>query len=157
GVNIYNPQFTYLAFPNFNPALTNNPTVVPIETGSGYFVHTANYQDFVILNGGIRYDDYHVSSSNNMGSQSVHSGMFNWNIGLTVKPLPNASVYAAYATSSNPVGSEVDGNTQQYGGLPPFVAGNPNQVFGPEQNRAAEVGVKWELFDRKLLATAALF
>ena len=74
-----------------------------------------------------------------------------------VKPLPNASVYAAYATSSNPVGAEFDGTAAQYGGLAPVLNGNSNQIFGPEKNRAAEVGTKWELFDRHLLVSAALF
>ncbi len=37
-----------------------------------------------------------------------------------IKPLPIASVYAAYATSSNPVGAEFDGTSAQYGGLAPI-------------------------------------
>ena len=32
-----------------------------------------------------------------------------------------------------------------------------NQIFGPVKNKAAEVGTKWELFDRHLLVTGALF
>ena len=83
--------------------------------------------------------------------------MPNFNLGLTLKPLPNGSVYAAYATSSNPVGAEFDGTSAQYGGLAPALNGNPNQIFGPEKNKAIEVGTKWELFDRRLLVTAALF
>ena len=38
--------------------------------------------------------------------------MPNFNLGLTLKPLPNGSVYAAYATSSNPVGAEFDGTSR---------------------------------------------
>ena len=68
----------------------------------------------------------------------------------SLKPLPIASVYAAYATSSNPVGAEFDGTSAQYGGLAPSLNGNPNQIFGPEKNKAIEVGTKWELFDRHL-------
>ena len=30
-------------------------------------------------------------------------------------------------------------------------------ILGPERNRAAEIGTKWELFDRHLLVTGALF
>ena len=45
----------------------------------------------------------------------------------------------------------------QYGGLAPVLNGNPNQIFGPEQNQAVEVGTKWELFDKRLLVTGALF
>ena len=71
----------------------------------------------------------------------------------SLKPLPIGSVYAAYATSSNPVGSEFDGTSAQYGGLAPALNGNPNQIFGPEKNKAIEIGTKWELFDRRLLVT----
>ncbi|MGK3945460.1 TonB-dependent receptor, partial [Streptomyces caeruleatus] len=34
---------------------------------------------------------------------------------------------------------------------------NLGAAFGPERNKAAEVGTKWELFNRRLLLTAALF
>jgi len=53
------------------------------------------------------------------------------------------------------VGAELDGTSTTYGGLNP--GSKVNQIFGPTQNRAMEVGTKWELFDRRLLATAALF
>lgn len=154
GQSIFAPSYNFTPFPTA-PSLTGNPTIVPVDTKSIYLIETANYRDIVILNGGVRYDDYNVSASNNMGSVSAHSGLFNYNGGITIKPLPFASVYAAYATSSNPVGAELDGTSVAYGGFNP--ASLVNQVFGPEQNKAAEVGTKWELFDRHVLATAALF
>lgn len=165
GVNIYNPQYTDLPF-NTTPALNGLPTKINIDTKSVYLLDTANYNDFVILNGGIRYDDYSINTSgygtvngvsNVFGTQSLDSGLTNYNLGVVVKPLPNASVYAAYATSSNPVGAEFDGTSTAYGGLSPILNGNSNQIFGPEKNRAAEVGTKWELFDRHLLLSGALF
>ncbi|MEO6381459.1 MAG: TonB-dependent receptor [Nitrobacter sp.] len=165
GVNIFNPQFTNTAF-GTEPSLVGLPTKINIDTESVYLLDTANYNDFIILNGGIRYDDYSIRASgygtsngiaNTFGTQSLDSGMPNFNLGIVVKPLPYASVYAAYATSSNPVGAEFDGTAAQYGGLAPVLNGNLPQIFGPEKNRAAEVGTKWELFDRHLLVTAALF
>ena len=83
--------------------------------------------------------------------------MPNFNLGLTLKPLPITSVYVAYATSSDPVGSEFDGTSANYGGLAPVLNGNSNQIFGPMKNTAIEVGNKWELFDRHLLVSGALF
>lgn len=165
GVSIFNPQFTFLPF-NGTTSLTGLPTKIAIDTGSGYLIDTANYNDFVILNGGIRYDDYNIKASgfgtvnnrpNTFSAQEQQHGMPNFNLGLALKPLPNGSVYVAYATSSNPVGAEFDGTSAQYGGLAPALNGNPNQIFGPEKNKAIEVGTKWELFDRRLLVTAALF
>jgi catecholate siderophore receptor len=55
------------------------------------------------------------------------------------------------------VGAEFDGTSSAYGGIAPALNGNPIQIFGPEKNKAIEVGTKWELFDRRLLVTAALF
>src|SRR4029077_6414396 len=98
-----------------------------------------------------------VGGKNVFGTQSAEFGLPNFNLGLTLKPLPNGSVYAAYATSSNPVGAEFDGTSTAYGGLAPVLNGSSNQIFGPEKNKAIEVGTKWELFDRHLLLQAALF
>ncbi len=164
-VSIVAPQFTFLPF-NGTPTLTGRPTNLAVGTKSFYVADTANYNDFVILNGGVRYDDYNINVNgfgtvngvaNTRGAQSQQYGLTNYNGGIVVKPLPIVSLYAAYATSSNPVGAEFDGTTAQYGGLAAVVNGNPNQVFGPEQNKAAEVGTKVELFERRLLVTAALF
>ena len=96
-------------------------------------------------------------TANVFGAQAAEFGLPNFNLGLVLKPLPIASIYAAYATSSNPVGAEFDGTSAAYGGLAPTLNGGSNQIFGPEKNTAMEVGTKWELFDRHLLATAALF
>jgi catecholate siderophore receptor len=165
GANVFAPQFTF-ANVGTNPTWAGLPTKVAIDTKSVYLIDTANYNDLVILNGGVRFDDYNIKVSgfgtvgglpNIFGAQEQHHGLPNFNLGLTLKPLPIASVYAAYATSSNPVGAEFDGTSAQYGGLAPSLNGNPNQIFGPEKNKAIEVGTKWELFDRHLLVTAALF
>jgi len=165
GVNIFNPQYTGTPF-GAEPTLAGHPTRINIDTKSVYLLDTANYNDFIILNGGIRYDDYHIATSgygtvnnvqNVFGTQSLDSGLTNYNLGAVVKPLPYVSLYAAYATSANPVGAEFDGTSATYGGLAPILNGNSNQIFGPEKNRAAEVGTKWELFDRHLLVQASLF
>ena len=164
GISVFSPQFTGLPFTG-TPTLTGMPTNVLIDTTSTYVLDTVNYRDLVILNGGLRYDDYKINTSgwgtlngvSTFGRQAAEFGLPNFNVGITVKPLPYASVYAAYATSSDPVGSEFDGTSTAYGGLGPVVAGNPNQIFGPEKNKAYEVGTKWELFNRHLLLTGALF
>ncbi len=163
GVSVFNPQYTLLPFGSL--ALAQLPTNIGINTKSVYALDSANYHDLVILNAGVRYDDYSINTSgystisgrNVFGQQSAEFGLPNFNLGLTLKPLPNGSVYVAYATSSNPVGAEFDGTSTAYGGLAPVTAGNLTQIFGPEKNKAIELGTKWELFDRHLLLTAALF
>ncbi|MGX4772491.1 TonB-dependent receptor [Bradyrhizobium guangdongense] len=161
GVSVFYPQATDNPFP-IPAGLTGRPTRIGIETVSGYVMDSANYRDVLILNGGFRYDDYSVKTSaytaaGAFGQQSAEFLVPDYNLGLTLKPLPNGSVYVAYATSANPVGSEFDGTSTAYGGINPNLAGGNNQIFGPEKNKAIELGTKWELFDRHLLLTAALF
>jgi catecholate siderophore receptor len=163
GVSVFNPQFTNQPFGT--PALAGMPTNIAIDTKSVYLLDTANYRDFVILNGGIRYDDYSINTTgygtvngkSTFGGQSAEFGMPNFNLGLVLKPVPIGSFYVAYATSSNPVGAEFDGTSTAYGGLASVINGNSNQIFGPEKNKAIEAGTKWELFNRHLLLTAAVF
>jgi catecholate siderophore receptor len=152
-VSVLNP-------PNFlpfgNPTLTGNPNVIPVNSNSLYALETANYRDFVIFTAGLRFDNYNISASKNgFPTISAVSNMVNYNLGLVVKPLPTTSVYAAYGTSSEPVGAELDGTSANYGGLNP--SSPINQIFGPTQAKAVEVGTKWEFFNRHLLATGALF
>jgi catecholate siderophore receptor len=164
GVSIFNPSDTFLPFSG-TPALTGKPTDIGIDTTSAYLIDTANYRDVLILNGGVRVDDYKIRTSgygtvngvSTWGSQAAEFVMPNFNVGLTLKPLPITSVYVSYATSSDPVGSEFDGTSANYGGLAPVINGNTNQIFGPMKNSAIELGNKWELFNRHLLVSGALF
>jgi catecholate siderophore receptor len=146
--------------PNFlpfgTPTVTGNPNFIPVDTKSLFGLETANFRDLVIFTAGLRFDNYDISASKNgFPTVSATSNMWNYNLGLVIKPIPIASVYAAYGTSSEPVGAELDGTSANYGGLNP--SSPINQIFSPIEAKAAEVGTKWELLDRHLLATAALF
>jgi catecholate siderophore receptor len=148
-VSVLNPPNS---LPFGNPSVTGNPNRIPVDSNSLYALETANYRAFLIFTAGLRYDNYNISASKNgFPTVSAVSNMVNYNLGLVVKPLPIASVYAAYGTSSEPVGAELDGTSANYGGLNP--SSPINQIFGPQQAKAVEVGTKWEFFDRHLLAT----
>jgi catecholate siderophore receptor len=152
-VSVYDPT-NYIAGLG-TPVLGNNPQIYHVNTNAGYLLETANYNDLLIFNGGVRYDDYRVTSSNNTSSASQESGIPSYNVGLVYKPIPISSIYAAYATAADPVGDELDAKSSSYGGLSPTQP--TSQIFGPQRSEAMEFGTKWELFDRHLLATAAAF
>ena len=144
GVSISNPQFTFLPFSG-TPTLTGLPTKIAIDTTSGYLIDSANYHDLVILNGGIRYDDYNIKTSGfgtvngvagTFGQQAAEFLMPNFNLGITVKPLPITSVYVAYATSSDPVGSEFDGTSASLRGI----GARPQRQLEPDIRAAEEHG-----------------
>ncbi|TAL80986.1 MAG: TonB-dependent receptor, partial [Beijerinckiaceae bacterium] len=152
-VSIYDPT-------NFisglgTPVLGNNPQIYHVNTNAAYLLETANWKDRVIFNAGVRYDDYHVTSSNNMGSASQDSGIVSYNAGLVYKPIPITSLYVAYATAADPVGDELDAASSSYGGLSPTQ--QESQIFGPQRSQSIEFGNKWELFNRRLLATGSIF
>ncbi|WP_312840036.1 catecholate siderophore receptor Fiu [Delftia tsuruhatensis] len=76
--------------------------------------------------------------------------LLSWKIGGLYKPAPNGSVYVNYALSQQPPGganftlSTAANN-----------ANNPN--MDPQKAKTAEMGTKWELMDKRLLLTGALF
>ena len=151
--SIYSPVNYLATLPNLS--LTGNPLRYGIDTHSGYVLHTANIADLIILNGGVRYDDYHITSSNNTSSRSADDALVNYNANVVVKPIPTVSLYGAFATAATPIGSEVDASSSTYGGFSPTQP--TTQIFGPIRTKAYEAGVKWELLDRHMLATAAAF
>ena len=154
-VDLDNPQPVAPNIPNNRTAPINRQ----IDTAAAYLIDTIKLNPQWIVSGGIRLDHFERNDSgpvnanpNNNPNGSRQDTLFNWNVGIVYKPLPNAAIYAAYATSSNPVGQELDATQTDYGGLSLALAG-----LEPEKNTAVEVGTKWELFDRHLLATVALF
>ncbi|WP_249157262.1 TonB-dependent receptor [Bradyrhizobium sp. KB893862 SZCCT0404] len=150
--NMYSPGYTYTPGP-FNPVLGGDPTRYNVDSGAVYVMDTANWEDTIIVNGGVRWDSYKLTSSIAAASSHVDSDFVNYNAGIVYKPVPIGSLYAAYATSTNPFGSELDATGTDYGSSPP----TGTTILGPEQNKAAEVGTKWELLDRHLLVSGALF
>ena len=153
-VNLWNPQPTPFAGPL---AIAPAHADVRIDTKSAYVLDTINWREKIFLTAGLRFDDYstranNFSSAGAITSLKSHAGLWNYNVGLTYKILPTWAVYAAYGTSSNPVGADLDGGAADYGAL---VAANA--TLPPERNTSKEAGTKIELFDRKLLATAAVF
>src|SRR5262245_16047544 len=138
-----------------------------IDTVGTYLIDTIHLSEQWIVNGGVRYDNFKRDQVGGPGTgttpatqaaniiantASVQADLFSWNTGLVYKPIPIASFYVAYATAQSPIGSELDSTGPQYNGLSPTLV-----RVAPQEARSIEVGTKWELFNKRLLATAALF
>ncbi|MFK7699284.1 TonB-dependent receptor [Pseudomonas caspiana] len=129
------------------------------KTSAAYVFDTLKFNERWSLNLGLRYDDYDIRSSGYaVAGRNTVAGSFkrentsqlwNYQVGLVFKPLPNGTVYAAWSTSSNPSG-ETSGN----GGLE---ISSANTNLDPEKNRNYELGTKWDFFGDDLSLTAALF
>jgi catecholate siderophore receptor len=128
-----------------------------IDTVGLYIEDTVHLSKQWIVNGGVRFDDFSRDQVAAPGAAAtntakVQDDLWSWHAGIVYKPIDIASIYAAYATSQSPVGSELDSTGAQYNGLSSTLVNAP-----PQEARSVEVGTKWELFDKRLLATAALF
>ncbi|WP_150291693.1 TonB-dependent receptor [Sphingobium estronivorans] len=130
---------------------------------AAYLFDTMKFADWFELNGGIRYERVEgfnrtfsyvaTAGAANLGQLSgvtgpfrVKDNLFSYRIGAVVKPTPDTSLYVAYGNSKLPSKSSVDGACS-------VLTCNVR----PETTENYEIGAKADLFDKKLLLTAALF
>ena len=141
-------------------------TIWKVQTMAGYLMDSIDVTEWLNISGGVRFDafDYQLRSNNlATGAQTADYGyngvLWSYNAGLTIKPASNGMVYFAWATGADINGSESDTGTNcGYGGLcSATVNGAVIYQAKPERSNNFELGTKWELFDNRLLATAAVF
>lgn len=133
-----------------------------VETVAVYAIDSFDLTDRLNLSIGLRWDDFDYTNTLRNNTSGVltpyaySDTLWNGNLGLTWRLTDAANLYFAYASAADINGGESDvGGSCGYGGL----CGTPEQVVlsEPERVRNIELGTKVELFDDKLLATAAIF
>lgn len=157
----------YQAYANLYTPDMNRPFVSVTPNGAstnGEVTSTAAYLfDTIKLNpawqisGGVRWEHYRTEylslpatgTTTAATRLSNSDNLFTGKVGVVYKPASNGSVYAAYATSARPPGSDFALNS---------TAGNSNNPnMDPQKARTAELGTKWDVLDKRLALTAALF
>ncbi|WJG11020.1 TonB-dependent receptor [Aliiglaciecola sp. LCG003] len=131
-----------------------------VETTALYIMNNMELNDEWNVFFGIRHDRYDyentVNSRGTLTYFDYSDGFTNGHLGLVYNLTDEGNVYLTYSTASNINGGESDvGGSCGYGGL----CGSPEQVdqSDPERVNNIELGTKWQLFDQRLLATAAYF
>jgi catecholate siderophore receptor len=124
---------------------------------------TVDLTDRLTAFGGVRADRFDLSLGRRDNKIDVITGNYgykdtlvNGHFGLSYKVAPNAIVYGSAASAQDINGGEADAGTSSgYGGAVLY----KNNIAGakPETSVNLELGTKWDLLDKKLLATAALF
>jgi len=124
---------------------------------------TVDLTDRLTAFGGMRADYFDLSlvRRNNRtdvvtGNYGYHDTLVNGHLGLSYKVLPKLIVYGSAASAQDINGGEADsGIASGYGGTVLY----QNSIAGakPETSINLELGAKWNLFNDKLLATAAVF
>jgi catecholate siderophore receptor len=148
---------TTLANPNPNDPWTgtitpsSSPTEASTDTRSLYAFDTIALAERWLLNLGVRYDDYDARQVSLGSGDTLENRTDFWNhqAGVVFKPAAHGSVYFSTGTSSSPSGNTLGDGTEN------LAAGN--QDLEPERDRTYELGTKWELVDRRLALTTAVF
>tara|TARA_R110001592_G_scaffold357416_1_gene660576 strand:+ start:137009 stop:139282 length:2274 start_codon:yes stop_codon:yes gene_type:complete len=133
-----------------------------IDTWSVAVMDTIDFNDHWSLFLGVRADNFDYSNDL-LGSSdaaptnySYSDTLWNGHAGLVYNINENANFYLTYSSASNINGGESDvGGNCGYGGI----CGD-SDIIGdskPEQTDNIELGTKWQVFDDKLLLTAAVF
>lgn len=158
-----NPGDAWTGVTNRGP-LSNSRT----ETTALYAFDTVDLTDKLLLNLGLRYDEY-ATRGVNAASTSTDGvitsvtytnvpetswDFVNYQVGLNYKPTPSSSLYVSYATASTPP-TIASGDQNAAGGTG---TGNlANQVLDPEDSTSVEAGAKWNLFGETLALSGAVF
>ena len=131
-----------------------------IDTVSVSLMDTIDINDFWSVFAGVRADSFdydNVVTSGGVATAYDYSDtLWNGHVGVVYNINEDANVYLTYSTSSNINGGESDlGGNCGYGGI----CGDPQQVTDskPEDTENFELGTKWNVYNDKLLITAAIF
>lgn len=158
-----------------NPNTMWNGPVNYVRTGNSYG-DTRNFAVYAFdtleispmfeLNAGVRYESVRTIFRADTvttpatgavyvrGSDQVsNENLFSYRAGAVFHPVENVSLYAAYGNAKTPTSATVRAGC----GLPAAPGAADPCAVAPEKARTYEIGAKAELFDKKLLLTAALF
>lgn len=133
-----------------------------VETISLSVMDTIDITDDLSAFIGVRMDSFDYSNEvagNGDAAASIYEYddiLWNGHTGIVYDISETGNVYATYSTAANINGGESDvGGNCGYGGI----CGDTSTIGNskPETTENIEIGTKWDLFDKKLLATAAIF
>ncbi|WP_459617576.1 TonB-dependent receptor [Bordetella sp. 2513F-2] len=132
------------------------PTRYNTDTLGVYAFDTIKFTEQWQGSFGVRMDKYDTRSRTYDGvSADRQDTLFNYQLGLAYKPLPNGTLYATFGTSSTPSALSTAGDAVS--GTPGRGGSPATKDLAPEKSRSIELGTKWQLLDDNLTLTAAVF
>ncbi|GAB3258632.1 catecholate siderophore receptor Fiu [Chitinimonas naiadis] len=164
--NLYHPD-PNATITGYNPIRNGVRTDGTTNTVSAYLFDTVKLSEQWQLNGGLRLDHYNttyqsIAKSTAAANPTLPVGtlvptsieakdnLLNWKFGVLFKPVDIGSVYVSYATSQQPPGGANFA-------LSTSVNSAANPKFDPQEAKTAEIGTKWDLLDKRLAVTAAVY
>lgn len=166
--NLYNPNARdNLGKPYATGAYVDGNTV----TAALYAFDSLKLNESWVLNGGFRTERYNTSTDGRTlvtaanalttypgysagqlapDSMDLSDNLFSWKVGAVYKPAANGSIYAAYANSLTPPGGANFA-------LSASLSNANNPAFDPQETTNIELGTKWDLLEKRLNLTAAVY
>jgi catecholate siderophore receptor len=151
-VAIEKPDFH--ANPNVTPFRSGAYTDVETKTAALYAFDTVHLGQRWQANASVRAERYHthflnVAATAAPSTIDARHSLVSWKTGFVFKPAGAGSLYAAYAISLAPPGTDFTLSS---------AAGNQNNPdTDPQETANVELGVKWDFFHGRLSTTAAVF
>lgn len=129
---------------------TGGKATADADSVAAYLADSVDLNEHWQVNAGARWDHFEFEFTPDGGSEMARTDvMWSYRGGVVYKPAANGSVYVGYGTSFNPGGEGLVFSTN---------ASNLGvEDLAPEENRSWELGTKWELLDRRLFLSAAVF
>ncbi|HTI68807.1 MAG TPA: TonB-dependent siderophore receptor [Candidatus Limnocylindria bacterium] len=125
-----------------------------IDSAAVYANDTLKLNKYFQLSGGVRWEAYNVGSRTaapaGITEVSSSGDLLSGKGGLVFKPRENGSLYFAYGNSLTPPGTAFALSTATNNA-------NNASLFKPQESINYEVGTKWDFFNQRLSATAAVF
>ena len=151
--NLYAPDANVALY---TPYFTGADSEGKTTTQAIYAFDTLTITDALKLNAGLRYEHFTISTlsssiaNNTITRTPLRLGdwITSWNLGATYKLAENGTVYAAAANSLTPPGSA---------NFTLSATGQAGTSAEPQEASNYEVGTKWELLDKRLNVSAALY
>jgi catecholate siderophore receptor len=153
-MSIVNPDHVYTGPVNFIQA---GSTDASLNNQAIYAFDAIKFSEQLEFNGGVRLE--HNEGTNTLGTYSTAGvftsqgpvlkngdDLFSYRAGLVYKPIPEASIYAAFGNSRTPSKTSVSGACTA-----------ANCFVEPETAKSYEVGAKWNLLEEQLSLTASIF
>lgn len=118
------------------------------ETTAIYVSDTLTLNEKWDISGGLRWENYKNDSSGSGrgGSYAVsrEDDMLSWSVSAVYKIQSDATIYFGVGNAFNPAAQDLTGSATE-------------SILDPEESLGYELGTKWNLFDDRVLASAAVF
>ncbi len=156
--NLYAPNPNVVGYQRLQNGTTTDGTTTTV---GAYVFDTLKFSPQWSLTGGLRYDhystDYALTTLGTTGlltpsAFSTSGSLWTGKLGLVYKPTDNSSVYLGYGTAAQPPGGS--NFVLAAGGT----GNNANRTdFLPQKTKTWELGTKWDVLNKRLALTAAVF